>query len=294
MDDHGKYASFDISTLINNHTIIGESRGHYSKILYLQSNINNKKLAYKIFGCNVSNNDRKKEIKLHNIMKHEKIINVYHIDMYGILMEYGIPMIELNYKTMCNIYVTILQISMALEYLHVNNYVYFDLKQENVVLVQGEILSVKLIDIGSCVHENNIYINDKLNKNTKIVHSKLYCGPELIIEKYKLSAKHDMWSLGVILSELSYNCHPYMSVDMHLLDNYDSDIIYNQMAHSYAAETKIFPNNIIIDNYHYANLTDTFSIKPSEIISKLVQYDPSKRITSTELINILYDMLSPK
>ena len=75
---------------------------------------------------------------------------------------------------MANIYITIAQISMALEFLHINDYVYFDLKAENVVFVQDDNhrLCAKLIDIGSCIHVNYIYVDEGKNK-LKRLHSEL-------------------------------------------------------------------------------------------------------------------------
>nr|QBK89921.1 MAG: putative serine/threonine protein kinase [Pithovirus LCPAC101] len=303
MDNCDASTNINLSSLINGYTVFGEAEGFYSKILYLSSNVDKKKVAYKIFGPNMSHNSRCKEIRLHNIIEHDNIIKAYHVDAYGILMEYGVCMTYLNYKTMADIYITISQISMALEYLHINNYIYFDLKAENIVLVRDEYNDnkslIKLIDIGSCIHENNIYIDKEKNefrRDSGIVYSKLYSSPEIIINKYKLSVQHDMWSLGVILSELAYNYHPYLNIDMKSIDELRSsasaDALYRIIIDNYRNETSIFPNNIINNNSHYSKLIDDFDTKPSEIIAKLVEYDPSKRLTSAQLLDLLYNLLS--
>ena len=94
------------------------------------------------------------------------------------------------------------QIAIALEYLHVNNVVYRDLKLENILIDKDGY--IKLCDFGSAV-----YCPDgSSSPNYSYAGSQEYMSPEMIIGNGHSKAT-DWWSFGVLLYELYYGVTPF-------------------------------------------------------------------------------------
>lgn len=144
----------------------------------------------------------------------------------------------------------IIEVIIALHYLHEQNCIYRDLKPENILLDKTG--HIKLTDFGL----SKILI-DKEQKAYTICGTPAYLAPEILTEEGYDQAV-DWWSLGVVLYELlsgntpfDFSVYPKISVDV-----YKSPILL----HSY------------------------FSKNARDLIKKLLNFTPSKRIRFKEII----------
>jgi len=87
------------------------------------------------------------------------------------------------------------QISCGLEHLHSKDIIHCDLKLEN-IMISSNLQNIKIIDLGSSVIKNKIR-----NITNFYIQSRYYRAPEILYE-INISEKIDIWSLGVIITEL--------------------------------------------------------------------------------------------
>ena len=86
------------------------------------------------------------------------------------------------------------QLVSGLLFLKSHHIIHCDLKPENIILVNSNESSIKIIDFGSsCFDDERIYY---------YIQSRIYRAPEVILG-VPYSAAIDMWSLGCIIVELS-------------------------------------------------------------------------------------------
>ncbi|KAI8893458.1 kinase-like domain-containing protein [Globomyces pollinis-pini] len=99
------------------------------------------------------------------------------------------------------------QVAEAILYLHRNNLVHRDIKDENIVI--DDKLNTKLVDFG---------VAHKIpSTKREYFHSfrgtLLYTPPEIIANPIHRGPEADMWCLGVLLFTLSYSKLPYLSIE---------------------------------------------------------------------------------
>ncbi|KAM3065428.1 hypothetical protein ACMFMG_011451 [Clarireedia jacksonii] len=90
---------------------------------------------------------------------------------------------------------------LGVKVMHEKRWVHRDLKPANIGLLGGRSV---LLDIGTSRH---IPADGLLPPTPGTVGTIGYLAPELELEAYDLSI--DIWPMGVILYELTYNCHPW-------------------------------------------------------------------------------------
>ena len=154
------------------------------------------------------------------------------------------------------------QICCALYYLHQSNYIYYDLKLENILINSDEdIPGIKLIDLGLSQYsppEINEVIKGTVN----------YIAPELL-KKESHDYRVDIYSLGVLLYYLIYQKFPFDYEDE--LDIYKAHI---------EEEVKFPP-------------VEEYSNEFIELLKLLLKKDPDERPKNTlkilELLNIKID-----
>lgn len=293
----GNNLSPELIRLINNYKIYDNNDvdGQFSNVFYLISNSKNKKIVYKKFNNNIGDHIIENELSIYKNIKHSNIMKPYYFDRYGILMQYGLCMMDIKYDSLLDIYMSIGQISLAIEHLHLNGFIYFDLKPTNVIVTNynNHKRKYKLIDFGSCVHINDLYINGNFNKKVDIISSPLYASREVILHLETITKKHDMWSIGIMLCELVYDCHPYLPATWKVMhDNCTTSQIFESMKKAYREGIKPLSNNIHLNNTKYLNLKHKLdNHTPSDIISNLVCHNPQDRISSTQLIDGMINLI---
>lgn len=159
-------------------------------------------------------------------------------------------------ESTCRIFVRML--ADAMKYLRSNNVCHFDLKPQNLLLTRPSPSStyvLKICDFGFAQH---LSLEEE---NSTIKGSPLYMAPEIIL-KQKYDARADLWSIGVILYECLFGKAPYSSRSMEeLLDKVKS-----------LQKIEIPPNTKI-------------SSECEDLLTRLLQHDPDKRITFEDFFN---------
>jgi serine/threonine protein kinase len=92
---------------------------------------------------------------------------------------------------------------LGLKVLHDEDWVHRDLKPPNIGLFDKSLHSV-LLDVGTSRH---IQRGTKLQPRSGTLGTIGYIAPELELEDYDHSI--DIWAMGIILFELTYNYHPW-------------------------------------------------------------------------------------
>ena len=149
------------------------------------------------------------------------------------------------------------QILKAMAYCHKMNIIHRDLKPENIMITNREkngCLQVKIIDFGTAK------IFEKGQQENKYVGSSYYMAPEVIKRHY--DEKCDLWSIGVILYILLTGRPPFDGND-------DEEILENVKKGVYDKWAYPFPS---------------LSSHAKDLISKLLQYDPQKRLSAEEAL----------
>ena len=147
------------------------------------------------------------------------------------------------------------QILKAISYCHRNQIIHRDIKPENIMITKREkngCLQVKLIDFGTAK------IFEKGHQENRYVGSSYYMAPEVLKRKY--DEKCDLWSIGVIFYILLTGRPPFDGND-------DDEILKN-------VEKGVYDKT----SYPYPSLSSL----AKDLINKLLQYDPKKRISAEE------------
>ena len=149
------------------------------------------------------------------------------------------------------------QLFKAILYCHSQNVIHRDLKPENIMITKREsngCLQVKIIDFGTAK------IFEKGQSQNHYVGSSYYMAPEILNRKY--DEKCDIWACGVIMYILLSGRPPFDGID-------DNEILESIRIGKFDLKSHPFP---------------TFSNECIDLITKLLCYNPKKRINASEAL----------
>lgn len=209
--------------------------------------------------------------------------------------------IRFNAKTMTldHIKYIVYEIMKGVMYIHSRGIVHRDLKPLNILV--NENWDVKISDFG----QSNV-VTDEINKDynlTKYVTTRYYRAPELYLNYKKGYDKSmDMWSIGCIIAELfnktvfvnAASTNQYLESMVEMLGLPDKNFekqIKNQNFLKYMKEKE--------PSIKRKTLKEMIPDAPQDaidLISKLLTYDPSERLTAKEVLQspFLADLYCPE
>ena len=243
--------------------------GSYGKVYVASKDLNKNKLyAIKILNKDkINNNIQKKSINTERILlaklNHPFIMklnyafqtkkSLYFVTqfMHGGELNYHIYNEKNNYFSEAKTKFYAAEIILGIHYLHNNKCIYRDLKPENVLIDKNG--HIKLTDFGL----------SKLCKGFPCKTKSLcgtpeYLAPEILFEK-DYGIEVDWWSLGVIIYEMLSGYLPF----------------------------KILPDEKITKNVYKKKIKifNHFSLAAKDLVIKLLEYNPKKRIGYHQIIN---------
>ena len=253
------------TTVLGNYEIVRKSigKGSFSKI-YLGTCLKTKKqVAIKIIKKrNIKNeNNILREIQIMKMIKHPNVVKLIDVlasnNKYYLILEYCSngdlkdfsKNRDINEDILRN-YMT--QIRNGLYELYTKHIIHRDLKPHNILVTHDN--KLKISDFGFA----KSYDPDKDLQQT-MCGSPLYMAPE-ILEGNPYTNLADLWSVGVIMYELFYGIVPIHGQNI-------ADLIIN------------------IRKFVYTSSNKPISDECNDLLRKLLQTDPKKRITWNHFIS---------
>lgn len=200
----------------------------------------------------------RREIEIHSKLFHKNIIHLFgyyeNSNEFNIILEYSnkgslysiIKKKGITNEYQCYKYFS--QICSALLFLHENNLIHRDIKPENILLNDKD--EVKLCDFGCC--NQNI-----IGNRSTFCGTYEYMAPEILKENsYNNSV--DIWSLGVLLYEMSHGYSPF------------------NMQKNGGKTFEDVMKNIIQGRLEFS--TTILGEEGKKLIKKMLIYNPNKRI----------------
>ena len=140
-----------------------------------------------------------------------------------------------------------MQILESVRYLHDKDIIHQDLKPSNILVTvdketEREIL--KLCDFGSSRAFNKSQLT---SATVTMLGTHGYIPPEMYKEKqqkYEISKKSDIWSLGCIIHQVLTNTHPFLTKETRSLDELKKVVISGKYKLHQTLEGTIYENII--------------------------------------------------
>ena len=242
-------------------------KGAYGSLYYAKQKTSNKLFAIKemsrqqVINQGATLEIIKREISIHIRIDHPNIVKLYssHEDESNIymIMEY-VPngtLFNLIQKyrglTELTAFKYFIQVVFAIAFLHKNGFAHRDIKPENILIADDDI--VKLCDFGWCINISN----DEERKT--FCGTFEYMAPEIINgATYKFST--DIWSLGVLLYEMTHGYSPFIVKDK---DKDPRDKLFENIKNRNYTINKKLSNNCmdLIDKLLTTNIQERLNIE---------------------------------
>lgn len=128
----------------------------------------------------------------HSQYKNIKPIMTVHEKLHYTIFD--IPDLDIKYISKKKL---MLELAIAIEFMHMNNIIHFDLSANNVMV--GYDNSIRIIDFGSCRHVKK-YISSETSISTE-----LYASLDILSRSYNVNESSDIWTFGIILMDIFAN-----------------------------------------------------------------------------------------
>lgn len=160
----------------------------------------------------------------------------------------------------------IMQVLSVLAYLHHKGYVHRDVKPENFVVVEDDLLPIKLVSLSTVAEVGSSGV-----KGT--VGTYLYMAPEVVLGRF-YGKNVDVWSAGIIAYMLLTGSHPL--VDLRAKSH---------AADSYREEMKQFVMSEKTSLVNRGRLeVRTITKEGQNFLERLLEIDPRKRISAADAL----------
>jgi len=106
------------------------------------------------------------------------------------------------------------QIAAALDAAHAAGVIHRDLKPDNVFLLAGDRVDVRVLDFGYAKLAEHLLHDGGLTAANALLGTPLYMAPEQVQASREVDARADLWSLGVIGYELVVGRPPFPSTNL--------------------------------------------------------------------------------
>jgi len=243
-----------------------------------------------------------REIQMLLMAKHPNIVNVKEIaigsdinkvfiamefvehDLKSLMEEMEDPFLQSEIKTI------MLQLLSAVALLHSYWIIHRDLKTSNILMNnKGQI---KLADFGLARR-----FGSSMNRLTPLVVTLWYRAPELLLGEKNYTKAIDMWSVGCIFAELVNKAPLFTGTTEVEQINKIFKLLGTPNEKIWPGYEKLTSSrSFTFGNYKYNNIRSRFpflSEKGLDLMSKLLTYDPEKRITAEEALKHPYFKESP-
>ena len=198
-----------------------------------------------------------REVQAQKILKHKFVIRLlkYRVgeEQLEMLIEYASRGDLFDYinSLECIMEFTLLEmfykIVIAIDFIHSNGFIHRDIKPENILI--GDDMEPKMADFGSSVSKEVI-------RNT-FCGTYEYMAPEIYMRE-KQPDKIDIWSLGILLFEMSHNVTPFQGKNIYQI----KDMIENR-------ELPFHPQ---------------ISLRIRQIVWKILRINPRQRPSAREIL----------
>jgi serine/threonine protein kinase len=178
------------------------------------------------------------EIEVHSKLLHPNITRLfsYHEDpkAFYLIMEYAEAgtLFTLIKKTQGlsedKVFKYFIQTANAVFFIHENNLVHRDIKPENILIDKND--NVKLCDFGWTAEQS-------MGSRLTFCGTYEYMAPE-IIKEIPYNHGIDVWSLGILLYEMTHGYSPFRAKGSKSLENDQDEIFSNIMKNKFKIENK--------------------------------------------------------